>query len=277
MPASQIAFLRALHARDLAAMRAAIDQDMTFVDHRHTGLGRLGNANDYLSSVAALIEETDDFATEVLYHVAAETYGSLTVGRLFGTLRGGGPFESVFVRLNRYGAQTRVELFELHDLARAKELFAELGREHSSLEAESEPPRNMATRTLKRWLACIATKDFRALGELFAPGLTWEDRRPMFRTTGDRDDLIKNVRLITHSGFEVADESLLATAGDRIALTRTLFRGPDREAPVEIEVLQLIEVDDRGRVVAIVAFEPSDQEAAEREVRARFARGTSRE
>jgi hypothetical protein len=54
---------------------------------------------------------------------------------MFGTLRdGGGAFESPFVRINRYedGRNVGVEMFELEDLARATERFAELGRDHAA-------------------------------------------------------------------------------------------------------------------------------------------------
>jgi hypothetical protein len=131
MPAPQIAFLRAMGAHDLAGMRAALDDDFALVDHRRTGLGHVDNADAYVASVAALMEQSDDFATDVLYHVAVAAHGSLSVGRMFGTRRDGGPFESVFVRLNRYegGRNVGMELFELEDLERATARFAELGRE----------------------------------------------------------------------------------------------------------------------------------------------------
>jgi hypothetical protein len=134
MPVAQIAFLRAMAAHDLAAVRAALDDDFAFVDHRRTGLGTVANADDYVASVAALLEQSDDFAMDVLYHVAHAAHGSLSVGRTFGTLRGGGPFESVFVRLNRYedGRNVGAEIFELEHLDRAKARFEELGAAHAT-------------------------------------------------------------------------------------------------------------------------------------------------
>ena len=62
-----------------------------------------------------------------------------SVGRIFGTLRDGGELESIFVRLDRYedGRNVGAELFELEDLERAKQRFAELGREHAQRRPES--------------------------------------------------------------------------------------------------------------------------------------------
>lgn len=130
MPASQIAFLRAIHAHDLAGMRATMDPEFTFIDHRRTGMGVIGDADEYVASVVALYEQSPDATVDVLYHVAVAEHGSLSVGRTFGTLRDGGPFESVFVRLNRYedGRSLGGELFEIDQLERAKARFEELRR-----------------------------------------------------------------------------------------------------------------------------------------------------
>ena len=123
-PRSVIEFVRAMNDHDLAGMRAALSGDFYFHDHRRTGVGRIGNADDYIASVAAVFEQSPDAGTETLYHVAVEPHGSLNVGRLFGTLVDGGEFESVFVRLGLYrgGRYVGTELFELEDLdvARAR-------------------------------------------------------------------------------------------------------------------------------------------------------------
>jgi hypothetical protein len=121
-------FVRALNDHDLGCMRAALPDDFVFHDHRRTGVGRIGNADDYIASIAAMLQQAPDLTTDVLYHVAAERHGSLSVGRMFGTLAGGGEFESVYVRLNVYEENrcTGTELFEIEDLALARARFEEL-------------------------------------------------------------------------------------------------------------------------------------------------------
>jgi hypothetical protein len=129
MPESQVAFLRAMQAHDVAAMRAALDDDIVMIDHRRTGVGEVAGADAYIESFQAVLEQSDDCTADVLYHVAVAPHGSLSIGRMFGTLRHGGAFESVFVRINRYedGRNVGTELFELEDLEHAKARFAELG------------------------------------------------------------------------------------------------------------------------------------------------------
>ncbi|MFI5315625.1 MAG: nuclear transport factor 2 family protein [Myxococcota bacterium] len=127
-PASSMEIVRGLNGRDLGRIRAALGDDFYFHDHRRTGLGRIGKADEYVASVAAIYEQSPDACTDTLYHVAVERHGSLSVGRLFGALRDGGPFESVFVRLNLFRESRLVatELFELEDLALARARFAAL-------------------------------------------------------------------------------------------------------------------------------------------------------
>ena len=55
---------------------------------------------------------------------------------------------------------------------------------------------------------------------------------------------------------------MLATAGDRLALSRRSSGGGSDAVPFEVEVLDVIEVDAEGRLVALVAFDPDDRRAA---------------
>ena len=140
-PPGQIELVRALNDHDLVRARAALPDDFVFHDHRRTGVGRIGNADDYVASLAAVLELSPDLATDVLYHVARGPHGSLGVGRMFGTLLEGGEFESVFVRLNVYrdGRVVGTELFEVDDLERAKARFEEL-RDGSRQPPQAAPP-----------------------------------------------------------------------------------------------------------------------------------------
>jgi hypothetical protein len=70
-----------------------------------------------------------DAVIEPLYYVAVEEHGHLAVTRRFGTLvEGGGEFENVYVRLERYEGDRIVaaELFELDDLDLARARLEEL-------------------------------------------------------------------------------------------------------------------------------------------------------
>jgi ketosteroid isomerase-like protein len=78
--------------------------------------------------MATLDELAPDAISEPLYDVDVEEHGILSVGHLFGTLLGGGAFESGWVSLCRYrdGRIAGLELFEPEDLDRAQARFDEL-------------------------------------------------------------------------------------------------------------------------------------------------------
>jgi hypothetical protein len=124
MSARAVELVRAARDHDLARARAALPDDFVFHDHRRTGVGRIETADACVAWLAALYEQAPDAIVENLYDVVTEAHGSVGVGRTFGTLAGGGPFESFFVRLMLYQGERFVgaELFELGelDLARAR-------------------------------------------------------------------------------------------------------------------------------------------------------------
>jgi hypothetical protein len=98
----------------------------------------------------------------------------------------------------------------------------------------------------------------------------FEDRRRGVRVQGDRETLVASGRVIASLGPQVS-RTLLATAGDRLALERFLFTGPDGR--FEVEALQITEVDAEGRIVAMTAFDADDRGAALGELHDRFAAG----
>jgi len=117
-----------VQAHDLAAARAALPDDFYMHDHRRTGVGPLGSADEFVASLAAAFEQSGDVTFETLWHVAIAEHGMLSVGRTFGTLRDGGEWESVLLRLTRHEGDRLIgmELFELEDLDRARARFQEL-------------------------------------------------------------------------------------------------------------------------------------------------------
>jgi hypothetical protein len=127
-PRASSELVRALNAHDLVRLRSALPDDFYLHDHRRTGLGRLEGADAYVDSVRALLEQTRDLATDILYHVAGDERGSLSVGRMFGTLPDGGAFENVLVRLAVFRGDrvAGLEVFEPEDLGAARARFEQL-------------------------------------------------------------------------------------------------------------------------------------------------------
>src|SRR6185369_7856455 len=60
------------------------------------------------------------------------------------------------------------------------------------------------------------------------------------------------------------------TAGDRIAIARSLWAGGPPEGRFEMEFLALHEVDEAGLVTALIFFDVADELAARREARDRW-------
>jgi class 3 adenylate cyclase/ketosteroid isomerase-like protein len=266
-PSGREAF-RALNDHDLVRLRAALPDEFCFHDHRRTGLGRIGNADDYVASVEAMLEQSRDLTAETLYIIAADEHGSLNLGRMFGSLVDGGEFESVFLRLGVYrdGRFVGLELFEIEDLDRARARFAEL---------RSDPlriPPNDVTRAMDRAAQRIEAGDWKGLTDLFSPAFRFEDRRRMFRDSGDRDQLVASIRLAASHGFRTL-VATLATAGERLALLHFRFQKFEDSALIaEVENLQLFEVDAEGRFVASIVFDSDDRSAASLEMTERQVR-----
>ena len=87
---------------------------------------------------------------------------------------------------------------------------------------------------------------------------------------------IASSRLIGAAGTRT-ERTLLATAGDRLALEHFGWRGSDDGVVFEMDNLGLIEVDAEGRIVAVIGFDPDDRHAASAELVDRHARSeTSR-
>jgi hypothetical protein len=264
-----IEFVRAANAHDAARARAALPDDFVFHDHRRTGLGRLGNADDYVASLAGLWEQSPDAAIDTLYYVARAEHAALSVGRIFGTLTSGGEFESPFVRLGlfRNGHFVGAELYELEDLERAKARFEELRPDPLAI------PPNAAARASDRVRECLLREDWVALRDFAAPGFRFEDRRRIALVSGGIDLYVRNLQVVRSYPALRPTRELLATAGDRVAVSRLLYSGGTPDGVFEGEFLILAELDAEGRLLAIVHFDPDDRGAAFEELQRRFVAG----
>jgi class 3 adenylate cyclase/tetratricopeptide (TPR) repeat protein len=139
-----VRFIQACNDHDRAAIRAVLSDDLVFDDHRRTGQGRLVGATAYMQSLDAV----DALAPDVQiddgpFCLAVEPHGSVGVARIFGTLAGGGTFESHRVNVSTVagGRVTRLEVFELDDLAAAMARFAALRPEARARGARSTEAR----------------------------------------------------------------------------------------------------------------------------------------
>jgi hypothetical protein len=253
---------------DLAGMRAALADDVVVHDRRRAGMGLVKGANAYLESLAALWRLTPDIGIDMGFELARERHGLVTAVRDVGTLPEGGTFERpmVTVAIVTGGRVTRYEFFELEDVDAALARFAELRPDPLRI------PPNAATRALGSWFESGLAQEWAALETLFAPTLALDDRRRLVRTAGGRDMAIASTREVVSLGVRPPSRTLLATAGDRLALERVLFVIGDVASESEVDSMHLVEVDGEGRVIAVVVFDPDDRRAAAAEMLERYAR-----
>jgi hypothetical protein len=128
----------------------------------------------------------------------------------------------------------------------------------------------VATRSYDRWSQLCAAADWTVLRGCYAEGFVFDDRRPLMHLTADFEMTIANARYLFESGWSPA-RTVLATAGERLALSRVLW-SMDREGQLsEVEILEVDEVDAEGRFVSSIVFDVGDRGAASAELFERYA------
>jgi hypothetical protein len=269
IPAGLFEGIRAMNTRDLDRLRAALPDDFVVHDHRRTGLGRLESADDYVASVAALLEQTSERTFELLYIVAAERHGLLAMVHAVGTLADGGEFEQVaaWLALFQDDRVVGIEMFEPEHLDVARARFAELRPDPTRI------PPNAAWCARERYHGHVMARDWEGVGALASGDFTYEDRRRHALVTGDVEVLIRSAQEIMSWPRLGTSNARLGTAGDRIVIEREVLTGGPDTGAFEIECIRLVEVAADGRLVAWINFDPEDRSAAFAEARERFVAG----
>jgi hypothetical protein len=262
---TELCFWRALATRDWERLAATFATDFVVEDHRPVGLLTSLSRDEYVASVRALMELRPDATLRLAHVLALEDDRLLAVGRWTGG-EPEGAFEIPVVNAVQYGPNgaRRYHFYDLEQLGEAR------ARYESPCPDPLRIPPNAATRASDRLWQCIETRDWEALAALCAP-ITWEDRRRLIRTSGGRDMVVANSRLISGSGSRVV-RTVLATAGDCLMLQLHRFAGSAGGVVFETETLDVTEVDADGRIVALITFDPDDRRAASAEMLERFAR-----
>ena len=114
------------------------------------------------------------------------------------------------------------------------------------------------------------------MAEILADDISIDDRR---RVVGagvrhGRDAEIADVRAVADVGITNMTSTVIATRGQRLALSRDRFSGRDqRPEAFYAEVLGIVEINADDRIAARVAFDPDDIDAAFEELDARYLAG----
>ena len=127
-----------------------------------------------------------------------------------------------------------------------------------------------------RFLASFAARNWDAMTELLTDDTSTNDRRPLvgvgFR--GGRDEVITDWRATAEVGVKNVTFAVVATRGERLALTRLRFMGRDeRPEAFRTDVLGIAEIDTERRIAACVMFDVGDIDAAFAELEARYRAG----
>jgi len=269
--ATMRAFLTAFARRDWDAVGALFAEDVAVHDQRRLGWEPLSGRAAYVASLRALVELSPDVRLR-LDHARLSARGVLWVASWVGT-REGGPFETPWIIVSEHeaaGIVRRFDQFDVEGLDAALERFAELGPDPLAI------PPNAAVRAADRIRQCMRAGDWDGLRALAARGFTFDDRRRRALVRGDIELYARNLEVVQSYPELRPSRELLATLGERIALSRLSYVGGGEADAFEGEFLVLNEVDDQMRLHAVIHFDPADRTAAFAEAHARFVAGEAR-
>ena len=121
-------------------------------------------------------------------------------------------------------------------------------------------------------LDVLWARDWAAMAETIAEDILEDDRRRVVNAgvRQGRDALIANMRATAEVGVESMTSSVVATRGERLALSRVRS---SRHGEVDYEVITIAEIDADNRIVAGVEFDAEDIDAAFEELDARYLAG----
>jgi len=270
--------------------RATFTEDLVVEDRRRTGVGRIEGLDAYFESVNVFWELAPDTRVEMAwYWPAYDRHAALTTLRRVGTVPdGGGAYESVYLVLFALGADGRInrqELFEPDSLDAALARFEELRPAAPAAQNGLATPTpadpfaalakpNAATRALDRWQATfeagVDTGDWDAMLRLCAPGMVFEDRQRRALVNGGAELMVASARERALLGAR-PERGEIGTAGDRVAIGRSLWAGGPADGRFEVEFFTVTEVDETGLITAMLLMDLDDPVAAQREAWQRWA------
>ncbi len=266
------AFRHAFAARDWDAMAALSAPDQVAQNHRLVGWGTRRGRAAWAPVLQALVELASDTRLRI-DHLRTSDFGFLWTSVWQGT-RDGGAYETPWihvVEVDERGQEIRVDVYDIEMLAQARARFDEIV-------ARTLPPAprfaNAATRAEAELVATFQSRDHERFAELLPSGFRYSDRRRMAQLELDRDQYFEFAQALREMGAGRLTKEVLATRGERLALHRLRFDVADADVgPSEVEVLDVLETDERGAPAARVRFDADDLDAAYAELDVRYEAG----
>ncbi|WP_445164442.1 BTAD domain-containing putative transcriptional regulator [Mycobacterium sp. Dal123C01] len=242
--------------------------DFVSTDHRRGTAFAPGELIGYLRAAFDQNQNTNIYVEKV--HRLCDL-GAVVTHWANGTSRDG--FDAEWLAVNLVTADgdaiNRCELFDEADLDAA---LARLGELHS----QARRLENAASQVAERLNAHFAVRDWDAMTEMMAEDAFDDDRRRVVNSgvRHGRDVVIANVRAVADVGITNVTSKVIATRGECLALSRDHFSVRDQRPEAFLaEVVSIVEIDADERIVARVAFDPDDIDAALAELDARYLAG----
>ena len=163
----------------------------------------------------------------------------------------------------------RSEMFDETDLDAALARFEELHRQAPRL-------KNGATRVLARYLADFRTRSWAAIAGALADDFYIDDRRRVVNggIRHGRDAEVQDLQAAADVGLTLMMAGIIATRGDRLALTRIKGSGSDGKPNwIQIDSLLIVEIGTDQLLRAAVAFDVDAMDAAFAELDAHYVAG----
>ncbi|HVH16845.1 MAG TPA: nuclear transport factor 2 family protein, partial [Myxococcota bacterium] len=257
---------------DVERYAAALAPDVEYVDRRRMGIGAVRGADVFLRGARTLVETASDFGTRVDDVLALLPDAFLVRSTTYGVDRAsGGAYERPLLVLGAFGPDGRASRIEWFDPEADAEAFA---RFDALADAPAEERfANAAARTREIFERRWRERDWEGVDACFAPGFRMEDRRALVGLSLSGPEFVANLRLLAETSSSTFETELIATRGERLALSRARFSGEVAGGAFENWQLSLLEVDEQGRRIAVTLFDVGDLDAAYAELDRRFVAG----
>jgi hypothetical protein len=238
-------------------------EDYVSVDHRQGRAFEPGDMTPYLRATWNVIPDLKG-CIEIVHQLT--DFGALTTVVMTGTSKEGFDAEWREVGLFAFEGDRigRFEVFDEADLDAALARFDELRTREPQLE-------NAASQAESRFGSYFAARNWDAIAELIADNFSKDDRRRMVNAgvTHGREAEIASQRAIAGVGVSGFTQTVIATRGERLALG-AYFVSDNWGGS---KVLTVSEINADNQIVARVAFDPDDLDAAFAELDARYLAG----
>jgi DNA-binding SARP family transcriptional activator len=264
----------AAHARAWSAIAAAHAEvnrhklpattpDPVYIDHRP--LVSIEGA-DLAATLRAVWDITPAFSVYIEAVHRLDEFGAVATQVLNGTSQAGldAEWRMIDVFTVEGDLMSRVEVFEEADLDSALARFDELHPQAPRLE-------NAASQVEQRFMTYFGARDWDAYAEILSDDVCMDDRRHVVNAgvRHGRDAEIASQRAVADVGVTGFTSTVIAIRGRRLALgSYSVFDGWSGST-----VLCVSEINAENQIVARVAFDPDDIDAAFEELEARYLAG----